>query len=332
MSTQTQPEAQPIGPRRLGHANLFVGELERSMQFYTEVCGLEEVFRERPFNAGFVSNGNTHHDVAVMQVAPTSPFTPDEQMLFPSGFGTRPGLFHLGFEMESEAELVSWYNRAKEAGVKSPMTFDHRISRSVYILDPDGNLLEFYADKTKDWRGVFNDAAARNETVTSKWTPGQEPPSKEHNYPENPEIKRVAGAVFHAVRIRHAVLVVPDVNKSLAFYKKIGGLKELTRTADSHFVLLRGSCPGYDIGLLSDKRYPVGVHHIAFELSDERELSDAETKLKSRGIGVESRREANGKRSLFVKDPDGLRVELFVGAAVPTGLQAEDPATLPYSA
>jgi catechol 2,3-dioxygenase len=322
-----------IGPRRLTHANLFVRNLERSMQFYTQVCGFEEVFRELPFNAGFVSNGNSHHDVAVMEVTPTSPFTADEQQLFPEGFGTRPGLFHLGFEMENEAEVVNWYNRAKESGLKSLMTFDHRISRSVYFLDPDGNLLEYYADRTKDWRSVFDQAAARNESITTQWIPGRETPSTDRNYSTDPEIKRVSGAVFHPARIRHAVLVVSDLDKSLAFYTEVAGLKEVGRVAGSQFVLLGGSCPGYDIGLLSDKRYPLGVHHIGFEIADAQELENAEAELKKRKIGIESRVENHGKRSLFLRDPDDIRVELFVeGTNSLAGLAAKDPAMLAYLA
>ncbi|PYN49060.1 MAG: hypothetical protein DMD95_02100 [Candidatus Rokuibacteriota bacterium] len=46
-------------PRRLGHANLFVSDLDRSMRFYNAVCGLEEVRREPAIRIGFLSNGNT---------------------------------------------------------------------------------------------------------------------------------------------------------------------------------------------------------------------------------------------------------------------------------
>ncbi len=46
MPDTLQSSAVRFAPRRLGHANLFVGELERSMRFYAEVCGLEEVRRE----------------------------------------------------------------------------------------------------------------------------------------------------------------------------------------------------------------------------------------------------------------------------------------------
>ena len=41
-------------PRRIGHANIFVGELDRSMTFYNEVVGLREAYRRPPIGAGFL--------------------------------------------------------------------------------------------------------------------------------------------------------------------------------------------------------------------------------------------------------------------------------------
>jgi len=45
MAAVLQPTAVRFAPRRLGHANIFVGELERSMRFFNQVCGIEEVRR-----------------------------------------------------------------------------------------------------------------------------------------------------------------------------------------------------------------------------------------------------------------------------------------------
>ena len=71
-----KPHAHPDGedkprlrlmPRRLGHVNLFVSDLEQSMAFYENVAGFHEIFREADIQAGFLSNGNTHHDFGLIQ-------------------------------------------------------------------------------------------------------------------------------------------------------------------------------------------------------------------------------------------------------------------------
>jgi len=301
-------------PRRLGHANLFVSDLERSMQFYHKVCGLEEVFREPAIHAGFLSNGNTHHDVAVVQVTETSLLGRDSQALLPEGWGKRAGLFHLGFEMENEAELVAAYRRARQAGVKVLMTVDHQLARSVYLFDPEGNLLEFYADTTKDWRGVFR--AHENQLVTGLWNLGEPAPSAERNYPVDPDIRRVADAVLHPRRMAHAALAVRDLEVSHDFYHEVAGLQEVVRTSEGPFAVLRGTCPGYDLTLVqAGADRPVGLHHIGFEMSDEGELNEAEVQLKRVGIEPESRLDHATKRSIFLKDPDGILLECYIQRA-----------------
>jgi catechol 2,3-dioxygenase len=301
-------------PRRLGHANLFVSDLERSIQFYHKVCGLEEVFRESAIRAGFLSNGNTHHDIAVVQVTETSLLGRDSQALLPEGWGKRAGLFHLGFEMENEAELVAAYRRARQSEVKILMTVDHQLARSVYLFDPEGNLLEFYADTTKDWRSIFR--AYENQLVTGPWNPGEPAPVAECNYPVDPDIRRVADAVFHPRRVAHAALAVRDLEASLGFYCEVAGLQEVVRASDGTFAVLRCTCPGYDLALFqAGADRPVGLHHLGFEMSDEGQLDEAEVQLKRVGIEPESWLDHTTKRSIFLKDPDGILLEYYVQRA-----------------
>ena len=49
--------------------------------------GLEECFQEPAIYAGFMSNGNTHHDVGLTQLSEESLIGRDGQMLVPSEFG-----------------------------------------------------------------------------------------------------------------------------------------------------------------------------------------------------------------------------------------------------
>jgi len=45
-----------------------VTDYEKSDQFYSNVCGFQEVFRERGISMIFMSNGNTHHDLGLMEI------------------------------------------------------------------------------------------------------------------------------------------------------------------------------------------------------------------------------------------------------------------------
>ena len=69
----------------------------------------------------FVSNGNTFHDLGLTDIR--------------SHYGTKgqkPGLWHLAFETETEADLVASYEKAVAAGVKFAFTMDHDSAHSIY--------------------------------------------------------------------------------------------------------------------------------------------------------------------------------------------------------
>jgi catechol 2,3-dioxygenase len=304
-------------PRRLGHANLFVGDVERSARFYHEICGLELVRREPAITAAFLSNGNTHHDVGLIQVSPEARRGRDG-FVQPSGTrGKRPGLNHLGFEMESEAELVAAHGRAVAAGVKIHSTADHIISRSVYLFDPSGNLLEFYADALADWRTVFN--PDQEDLVTGAWTPGATPPVDDRNYPVNPDIRRVPNAIVPSRKIAYAALAVPELVESLRFYEGVAGLDLIARDGD-RIAALRGTASAFDLLLFQTMggQHP-GLHHIAFEVDGAETIAAAKGRLLGAGVRVEAEVDAPAKRSLLVQDPDDILVEFAFRRVIPAG-------------
>src|SRR5262245_50742131 len=296
-----------FAPRRLGHANLFVGDVERSARFYHAVCGLELVRREPAITAAFLSNGNTHHDVGLIQVSPEARRGRDG-FVQPSGTrGKRPGLNHLGFEMETEADLVAAWERAVAARVPIHSTADHIISRSVYLFDPSGTLLEFYADALADWRTVFN--PEQEDLVSGAWTPGATPPARARNYPVDPEIRVVPEALLHARKIAYAVLEVPRLADSLAFYQEVAGLAVVARDGAGRGAVLRGSAGSFDLVLFEARAGASGgLHHFAFEHPG-LDLGAAKRRLGDAGVVVDFEVDGPAKQSLFVRDPDGMLVE-----------------------
>jgi catechol 2,3-dioxygenase len=296
-------------PRRLGHANLFVSDLDRSLGFYGSVCGLEFVRRERALDIAFLSNGSTHHDVGLVQVRTGTRIGRDGYQQPSTGRGAQPGLNHLGFEMENEAALVDAYQRCAEAGVEVVATTDHLISRSVYLHDPDGHMLEFYSDSLPDWRTIFN--PEREDLVSGAWTPGAEPPSTRHNYAVAPEIRRVADAPLHPSRMRHALLAVRDLERSRRFYRDVAGLEE-GEAAAGDVVELRGSAGDVAVALVAaGPDRPAGVGHFAFEVPDETELAASAARLREQGITPELTRAGRDGPGLFITDPDGFRLKFF---------------------
>jgi catechol 2,3-dioxygenase len=296
-------------PRRLGHVNLFVNDIDRSMAFYHDVVGLQESYRRPLVKAGFLGNGNTHHDIGLVGVTG------------PLGHGHRAGLNHLAFELETELDLVTSYERAIAAGVTFARTADHDIAHSVYGLDPDGNSHEIYADVVADWR------AQRSGIVTKpkpQWAPGMTPPVNEPRYDPHPRILRVDEAVFHPVRTTHAALVVADLDAAVEHYSRVVGLDVLLQSRT--FAILGGSLGERSLSLFqSHAGRPAGFHHVGFQVAGDAELDASLVQAKTIGAEVEIAIDSGVRRAVLLRDPDGILLQLYVDRGQPIASLARLP-------
>jgi catechol 2,3-dioxygenase len=278
--------------------NLVVSDLERSMNFYTQVAGVEEAYRRPTVRAGFLTNGNTHHDVGMVESAG------------PLGRGRPAGLNHLAFELETEVDLVEGYNRAIAAGVKFARTADHDIAHAVYGEDPDGNQYEIYADVVREWRAV------RSGTVTKpkpNWKPGDTPPSTEKNYEANPTFARVEEAAFHPLRITSATLVVERFVEAVEYYTTIVGLRPVVGNRDAAFAILGGTLGERSVALFrAGSGHAPGLHHMSFVVGTDGDLNAAVDRLRSAGSAPEVQIEHALARAVTILDPDGTRVQFHV--------------------
>ncbi|NYT25307.1 VOC family protein [Alcaligenaceae bacterium] len=282
-------------PRRLGHVNLIVNDTNASMDFYSRIAGFEEVYRVPAIGGGFLSNGNTHHDVGMVQSSG------------PSGKGRKPGLNHLAFELETEVDLVRGYDRSVARSLEFERTLDHDIAHSAYCADPDGVSCELYADVVKEWRTARTGEVTKPKPV---WWPGKTEPVSEKNYHADPEIRRVADAVFHPVRTKHATLVVSDLDQSLRFYTTRIGLDALVR--GQGYAILGGSCGEMNITLIqADEGRQACYHHVGFEVASEEELRESISKWTAQGGAVLRTVDHPLRFAAFIEDVDGLLLQFF---------------------
>lgn len=127
--------------KELGHVVLYVTNLERSANFYRDTLGFREIVRQKMI--AVFSSGRTHHELLLIEVGGT----PKTKR------GHEPGLYHIGFKIGDGMEAIkNVYRELKKANVHIIGSSDHGVTYSVYILDPDGNELELYADASDDWK------------------------------------------------------------------------------------------------------------------------------------------------------------------------------------
>lgn len=125
----------------LGHVVLYVSDLARSADFYRNTLGFQELFRNNAVAA--FSSGRTHHELLLIEVGGSPRLDRPQE----------PGLYHIGFKIGDSPEAAKQaYFELQEKGVEIVGTGDHGVTHSIYILDPDGNELELYADVSDAWK------------------------------------------------------------------------------------------------------------------------------------------------------------------------------------
>lgn len=69
-------------------------------------------------------------------------------------------MLHFCINVAEEAELGTLARKVEEAGYRVLTTVDHVVSKSVYLRDPDGNVLELaYNIPTAEWEHLENPLA-----------------------------------------------------------------------------------------------------------------------------------------------------------------------------
>jgi catechol 2,3-dioxygenase-like lactoylglutathione lyase family enzyme len=117
-----------IATEGLTHLHLFVADLDRSLRFYQEVFGFEEIFREGPAMV-FLKPLNSL-DTVTLNESPTRA-------------GAAGGIDHFGFRLVDKAELDDAINEVEKAGGRLIGRGEHSPGHPyAYVADPDGYTIE----------------------------------------------------------------------------------------------------------------------------------------------------------------------------------------------
>lgn len=136
---------------KFNHVGISVSDIERSIAFYRDLFGMEQLCDVFPFGgdqfseimdiedvAGrmcMIGNGSVH--LELFEFSNPSPTAKDPE--YPV---SDRGYSHFGFDVE---DIEETYDRLKAAGVRihSPvMTFMGGGMKAIYARDPDGNVFE----------------------------------------------------------------------------------------------------------------------------------------------------------------------------------------------
>ena len=112
--------------------------------------------------------------------------------------------------------------------------------------------------------------------------------------------------------VHHVSIMVPDVDKALAFYTEVLGLQPRTDRPDIGIGGAWLDAGGQQLHLVEGEAPPGMGQHFALLIEN---LNEAITELRGRGLDVSDPRPIGTSLQAFVSDPCGNLIELHQAAA-----------------
>jgi catechol 2,3-dioxygenase len=128
----------------LGIIKLKVSQLDRSLQFYTDVVGLR-ILNQQATSAEMTVDGKT--PLLSLEEIPSATITPRR---------TTAGLYHFAILVPTREALGLILRNLMKSGIHIGQG-DHLVSEALYITDPDNNGIEIYCDRPRStWKKDAN--------------------------------------------------------------------------------------------------------------------------------------------------------------------------------
>ena len=203
---------------RLGHVRLQVGDLARSLAYYTGVMGLE--VKERTTDSATLTAVGSDLPLVQLVARPGTEAVP---------LHGRLGLYHFALLVPDRSALGRFLAHLAQTGTRIGAS-DHLVSEAIYLRDPDGLGIEVYRDRPRsEWRRVQGQIEMASEPLDME--------SVLAAAEGEPWSGMAAGTVMG-----HMHLHVADINAASRFYHEALGLD---RTVWSYPGALFLSAGGY---------------------------------------------------------------------------------------
>lgn len=120
----------------------------------------------------------------------------------------------------------------------------------------------------------------------------------------------------------HVVFYVKDLEQSLRFYRDLLGFQEVGRIFNGAAAALTSGRTHHELLLIQVGDAPGppagrrrGLYHIGVKVGDSlEELRQAKQELEQAGVSIDGMSDHTVSQSLYLRDPDGNEVEIYVDA------------------
>ena len=120
--------------------------------------------------------------------------------------------------------------------------------------------------------------------------------------------------------LAHIVLYVRNLQRSLEFYTRVVGLAQAGITFGGKAAVLTGGRTHHELMLIEVGHAPgplqgrrVGLYHIGWKIGESLDdLRRARERVKAAGCEIDGMSDHTVSQSLYLRDPDGNEIEMFV--------------------
>ncbi|UOR10240.1 VOC family protein [Halobacillus amylolyticus] len=271
----------------VGHVELKVQQLERSIKFYKDIIGFQ-ILEQSKTRAVLSADGKT------------SLLTIEQPEDVKSREANTSGLYHFAILLPNRLELAKVLKHFTKHNQKLGAS-DHLVSEALYLNDPDGNGIEVYSDRpSSTWNWQNNEVVMTVDPLDAQDILGE----LEGESWEGLPVGTVMG---------HIHLHVSELQETEEFYNKLG-FDVISRLGQQALFMSTGNYHHHiglntwtGVGAPASSEKSVGL--TSFSLVFPSEKARGRVVEQVQGLGYEVLKE----HGIFVtKDPSGNSVKLSV--------------------
>lgn len=274
----------------LGEVSLRISNLDRSIQFYTDVVGLKLLKRQDPI-ATMTADGKN----VLLRLEEVS-----NSVTFPER--THAGLYHFAILLPDRKSLGLAVRNLVASGIDVGQG-DHLVSEAFYISDPDLNGIEIYADRPRD---TWQRDADNNYIMASD-------PVDVQSLFDLSANETWSGLPADTV-IGHVHFHVRNLEEARRFYSAILGFDVVGNFANMSALFVSAGGYHHHIGLNVwagvnapiNPSHATGIDYFTIVYAHEREVQEAIERLRQSGIEV-----TKNEDGWYAADPQNIRIRLI---------------------
>lgn len=279
----------------IGHLRLRVTNIERSLRYYRDLLGFHAI-------------GEASDEKALLTVNDTQPYLIAlTKAVEPRNNERHAGLYHFAILLPDRKSLASILRHIMKHIRTSNLegAADHGVSEAIYLQDPDGNGIEIYRDRPRnEWRWIDGQLQMTTKSLDEEGL--------------LKETREDWVGMPNGTKIGHVHLHVNNLSQAERFYRGALGFKlnasipsaQFYAADDYHHHIAANTWLGE--GASPSTTTQPGLDHFAVVLPSEESLHHLLRNLSWHAISTEKSTETEFSHSVYIYDPDGIRIQLHV--------------------